>query len=185
MSIVPHLRDLYQHLEWADSTIWRTVFSNPLAVGDSGIHDRLAHCHLVQWAHLSAWQGTPFDLKGFGSPPVEELALRARDYHAAVHRYLESVDEATVGRQLVVPWLDVLEQHWKRKVAPLTVAEGILQVAMHSAYHRGQVNARLRELGAEPPLTDYIVWIWFGRPPAEWPTLPAQGDAADSKEQRP
>jgi hypothetical protein len=29
------------------------------------------------------------------------------------------------------------------------------------------VNARLRELGAEPPLTDFIAWIWFGKPQAE------------------
>jgi uncharacterized damage-inducible protein DinB len=45
---------------------------------------------------------------------------------------------------------------------------------MHSTYHRGQVNARLRELGIEPPLTDYIAWIWFGRPEAEWPALSPQ-----------
>ena len=34
----------------------------------------------------------------------------------------------------------------------------------HSTYHRGQVNARLREIGAEPPLVDYIAWLWFDRP---------------------
>jgi uncharacterized damage-inducible protein DinB len=49
------------------------------------------------------------------------------------------------------------------------MAETARQVAMHSMHHRGQVNARLRELGAEPPLVDYIAWIWRGRPEPMWP----------------
>lgn len=48
------------------------------------------------------------------------------------------------------------------------LGETMIQVAMHSQYHRGQINTRLRELGAEPPLVDYIAWIWFGRPDAAW-----------------
>jgi uncharacterized damage-inducible protein DinB len=56
-----------------------------------------------------------------------------------------------------------------REPVPTTMRETMLQVAMHSTYHRGQVNARLRELGAEPPLTDYIAWLWMGKPAAEWP----------------
>jgi uncharacterized damage-inducible protein DinB len=39
---------------------------------------------------------------------------------------------------------------------------------MHSAHHRGQALRRLRELGVEPPLCDFIVWIWTGRPDADW-----------------
>ncbi len=42
------------------------------------------------------------------------------------------------------------------------------QVANHSTYHRGQVNRSLRQLGGEPPLVDYIAWVWFGKPKAEW-----------------
>ena len=49
------------------------------------------------------------------------------------------------------------------------MAETCLQVCSHSTYHRGQVNARLREIGAEPPLVDYIAWLWFERPAADWP----------------
>ena len=41
-----------------------------------------------------------------------------------------------------------------------TSAETAPHVAMHTTHHRGQVNARLRELGAEPPLVDYIAWLW-------------------------
>jgi hypothetical protein len=59
--------------------------------------------------------------------------------------------------------------HPGRDIASPTLAETILQVASHSTYHRGQVNTRLRQLGAEPPLVDYVAWIWFDRPAADWP----------------
>ena len=54
-----------------------------------------------------------------------------------------------------------------------TIGDTALQVALHGTYHRGQINARLREIGGEPPLVDYIAWIWLGRPAAAWPSVPA------------
>jgi len=46
--------------------------------------------------------------------------------------------------------------------------ETLMPVASHSTHHRGQVCARIRELGSEPPLTDFIAWIWSSRPAASW-----------------
>ena len=37
-----------------------------------------------------------------------------------------------------------------------TVADILTHVAMHSAYHRGQIAAAMRESGSEPAYTDYI-----------------------------
>jgi len=39
-----------------------------------------------------------------------------------------------------------------------TIREIITQVINHSTYHRGQLAARLRESGIEPPQTDYIAY---------------------------
>ena len=33
---------------------------------------------------------------------------------------------------------------------------------------RAQVATRVRDLGGEPALTDYIAWIWMNRPLPEW-----------------
>ncbi len=49
-----------------------------------------------------------------------------------------------------------------------TFPETVLQITGHSTYHRGQLNTRLRELGGEPPLVDFIAWIWMGKPKADW-----------------
>jgi uncharacterized damage-inducible protein DinB len=66
-----------------------------------------------------------------------------------------------------MPWIAEFEQRSGRRFDKPTLAETIFQVTSHSTYHRGQVNARLRELGGEPPLVDFIAWVWFGKPTAE------------------
>jgi uncharacterized damage-inducible protein DinB len=52
--------------------------------------------------------------------------------------------------------------------APIAWADAMYQVVSHSSYHRGQVNTRIRKIGGEPPLTDFIAWIWRGKPSSEW-----------------
>lgn len=43
-------------------------------------------------------------------------------------------------------------------VQTLPLREVVLQVIFHSMYHRGQAAAMLRQLGAPPPATDYLVY---------------------------
>ena len=66
-------------------------------------------------------------------------------------------------------WRRWVEKTIGRAPEPTTFGETMLQVSQHSTYHRGQVNARLRELGIDAPLTDFIAWVWQGKPAPEWP----------------
>lgn len=50
----------------------------------------------------------------------------------------------------------------------VTTTQALIQVAMHSQYHRGQNATRLRDVGGTPPTIDFVLWIWKGRPKAEW-----------------
>jgi uncharacterized damage-inducible protein DinB len=68
-----------------------------------------------------------------------------------------------------MPWASHVEKRIGRPPGLTTIVDTALQVVMHTTYHRGQVNARLRAIGGEPPLVDYIAWIWVGRPAPEWP----------------
>ena len=70
-----------------------------------------------------------------------------------------------------LPWADIVERELGRQPESISVSETMLQIPMHSQYHRGQINARLRAVGGEPPRVDYIVWIWLGRPQADWDSL--------------
>ena len=64
-----------------------------------------------------------------------------------------------------------MERKIKQKVVPATLEETMLQVASHSTYHRGQINTRFRERGGDPPSVDFIIWVWLGKPKADWENI--------------
>ena len=164
------LRELMLHMEWADASVWRALLPHPASVGDSRLRDLLLHLHGVQRAFLVMWKGQPLDPSVVNAGASDLMALEplVRDYYRDLHATVASFDDTTLRRPIVTPGLSDYEQQMGRRFETPTLAETMLQVASHSTYHRGQVNARLRELGGEPPLVDYIAWIWFGRPAPEW-----------------
>ncbi len=159
-------RVLLGHAEWADALVWKAV----LAIGqeDAELRAKLHHLHLVQWAYLHIWRSErvrPRELSTF--PTMPAIRAWAREYYDELPAYLAGVSSAQLTETVRFPWADHLVQRLG-KAEPATWAESVLQVAMHSGYHRGQVARRLRELGAEPPLSDFIAWVWMGRPEADW-----------------
>lgn len=151
------LSDLFNHMEWADAQVLRAAVA---ASADGFVRERLVHIHTVQRAFLDVWRGTP-DSPG----PEDFAALRefARETNAAIQAFLAS--DPDLDRKPPIAWR---ERSGAPMVHPATVRDMMLQVVTHSTYHRGQVNTRLREIGGTPPLTDFIVWVWKGRPAAEW-----------------
>lgn len=162
------LHDLLRHMEWADSLVWNAVLSLPEATSDAGMRERLYHTHLVQWAYLQIWRGLPLDMRDASSfEGIDAIHTWARDYYGQLAEYLEAVATETFERHIEFPWAEQLVERFG-DVQQATLAETILQITSHTTYHRGQVNTRLRELGGEPPLTDFIAWIWMGRPSSAW-----------------
>jgi uncharacterized damage-inducible protein DinB len=164
------LRELFAHMEWADAKVWTAVFARPEALEVANLKERLYHIHMVQRAFLKVWKGEPLkpvDAASFAD--LEALLSWAREGCAEFNEYIAGLDHMDMERPIVMPWIEMFEKRLGRKADAPTFHETLLQVAMHSAYHRGQVNTKLRELGGEPPLTDFIVWVWAGKPPASWP----------------
>ncbi len=169
MAIRDHILDLLHHMEWADALVWRTVLAMPIAAqGDGRLRDVLQHFHLTQRAFLAIWRGDPLDFSDAMEPKdLATIRQWAVDVNAGIAEFVAGVDDDSLERRVEIPWAKEIEERWG-SVGEVTVAETLLQVAMHSAYHRGQANTRIRELGGEPPLTDYIGWIWMKRPAPEW-----------------
>ncbi len=170
MTNLKMLRDLFHHMEWADALVWQAVFAQPRTFTDSVVRDRLFHIHLVQRGFLLVWR-TPS--AQFPEAPAfsdgQALASWAREYYRGLASYLDAIDEASLDQSVSLPWADQVTEPLGQSAAPTTLAQTMLQVTSHSTHHRGQVNTRLRELGGEPPLIDFIVWAWLGKPAAEWP----------------
>jgi uncharacterized damage-inducible protein DinB len=165
------LRELINHMQWADALVWTAALSNSEAGSDLALRGKLFHTHMVQRAFLSIWQAAPLVPPTSDLPDLPTTLEVARAYYSDLSAFLPTLGEDQLKRPVMLPWAGRFAQQLGREPASPSLAETILQVAMHSTYHRGQVNARLRELGVEPPLTDYIAWVWFGRPEPQWPAL--------------
>ena len=169
------LRQLIHHMEWADAEVWRAVLAHEPAGNDPRLRELLTHLHHVQRFFLVVWQKQPFD-PWRGQPQFAtagDLRDWAQSYYGGANRFLDTLDEPALQREVVMPFVKLMEAKLGRTFATSTLGETIFQVTSHSTYHRGQVNARLREVGGTPPLVDYIAWIWFGRPAPNWSSAPA------------
>jgi uncharacterized damage-inducible protein DinB len=159
-------RALLGHMEWADALVWQAVSARPQE--DAELRTKLHHLHAVQWVYLHVWRNEAVKQRepgAFATP----LALRdwAREYYLELPAYLADLRQTDLAHEVRFPWGDHLVQRFGQ-ARSATLADGVLQVALHSGYHRGQVARRLRELGLEAPLTDFIAWVWMDRPAADW-----------------
>jgi uncharacterized damage-inducible protein DinB len=172
------LIDLYRHMEWADATVWTSVLASESGRADTKLRERLYHLHIVQRAFLRVWRGEPRETPYPTFEDAQSLMNWARTYYGEAFAHLETMTDEKVSEQMPVPWAAMVEQRLGRAPETTTIGETALQVALHSMYHRGQINARLREVKGEPPLVDYIAWVWLGRPAADWSSNVSQ-DAPD------
>ena len=178
MFTIPTLIELYRHMEWADSAVWQAVRVLPAtaAPSDTRLHVLLYHIHMVQHAFLAIWRGaTPEFREPEDFVDLHAIESWARPYYANARGHLGTLADADLEKPLAMPWAAMLTEQLGRPPAATTLGDTIFQVTNHSTYHRGQVNARLRELGGEPPLVDYIAWVWFGRPAPVWAQLAQAG----------
>jgi uncharacterized damage-inducible protein DinB len=126
------------------------------------------HTHQVQWVYLQLWRDEDLSLTDLASfNDLFAVYEWCRGYYARLADYLGTLDSVSLEREIQFPWADELVKKLG-SAQPVTLTESILQLTSHTTYHRGQANRRLRELGAEPPLTDFVVWIWLGKPAPEW-----------------
>lgn len=156
-------------MEWADAAVWKAVLSSRAASSDEKIMKLFYHLHLTQRAFLRLWQCEQPE----GPYPEFTGALPmvawARTWYAEAFTFLSVVTEEELSRQLPVPWASLVEKRTGHPPEETTLADTVIQVPMHSQYHRAQINTRLKESGGEPPIVDYIAWIWMGKPQAVWP----------------
>lgn len=170
MNNLETLGELFRHMEWADAEVWAATIAHREVAEDARLKERLYHIHMVQRAFLKVWQGAELKLlKPDDFPDMWALLGWARDNYAEFSEYTGGLGKMDLERPIVMPWIEMFEARLGRKAEAPTFHETLIQVAMHSAYHRGQVSTRLRETGAEPPLTDFIVWVWMARPEPHWP----------------
>lgn len=162
------LLDLYEYMAWADAEVWRAVLACEAAAGDARIQDLLQHMYMAGKVYLRVWRGEPAD----EAPPewdtATEVCAWGRAYLEEVREFVATRTEEAIREPMPASWMQRLEGYIGPAAGPVTLGDTMAQVPLHSQHHRGQVCTRLRELGVAPPLIDYVVWVWQGRPQAAW-----------------
>lgn len=166
--IPTELDQLVHHMEWADAVVWQAALATPGARADERVRELLHHVHAVQWAYLQLLRSEDVevpDVADFDS--LDAVRPWGRRGHVELATFVEELEPAELDRKIVFPWAERLAERL-HEVHPTDVRQSLLQVTSHSTYHRGQINTRLRQVGGEPPLVDFVAWVWMGCPEAPW-----------------
>jgi uncharacterized damage-inducible protein DinB len=147
MEVIDHLRRLFTYDAWANH---ETVASleRAAAAPQSAVR-RMAHVVGAEVLWLARLEGRRPSLAVWPELAVEECEREANGLAAAWRRYFESLSEAALARR--VAYVNSKGEPWES-----TAGDVLTHVALHSAYHRGQIASDLRAAGFEPAYTDFI-----------------------------
>jgi uncharacterized damage-inducible protein DinB len=123
------------------------------ALGWSSVRSTVCHIAAVTDFHLRTLAGDPDD--SFAT----EADLATVDDAA---RLLERAYRRFEGLRpsLTPEWLNTVRTMRRRgRAATLPPWALLRHIVHHSTYHRGQVAAKLKRFGVEPPNTDFYFWV--------------------------
>jgi uncharacterized damage-inducible protein DinB len=149
------LQDLARHQAWADATHWKALHENSTLLENPEIRKRLNHMVLAMRRLTALARGETPDLAGMKDiEPTDQLEAALEKANVEIIEALGTIDlqkMISLPRGPKGPW-----------DAPAGVL--LLQAITHSQHHRGQNAGRMRQLGATPPMTDFVIWYALGRP---------------------
>jgi uncharacterized damage-inducible protein DinB len=146
------IRDLITHKGHANRLLLEAIRGESNAATDPEILGLLQHILVANRFWFLKIIGEPFDLERETMPPVslDELADR---YTAT-----QTDEEVWIGRAESGD-LEAIVENELIPAGRCTVAQGLIQVCMHSQGHRAQLAKMLRRHGGTPPMTDFILWL--------------------------
>ena len=117
------------------------------------LRDTLLHIVWAEWIWLQRWKGisprSVFQARDF--PGLGAIRAKWLEVEAEQRTFLEGLAPERLA--VLVPYVNLQGQTWRY---PLW--RQMYHVVNHSTYHRGQLTAKLRQLGARAPATDLLVF---------------------------
>jgi uncharacterized damage-inducible protein DinB len=153
-------RDLIQHKAWASAALFAAIRKSDTASGDDTLRALLHHIILANRFWLFSCLDRPFVIEeeSWVSNSLDAIVDHFRATHLIEADWIARADDSELARRLESPLIPG---------GSCSIAQAYMQVCMHSQGHRSQCATRLRVLGGQPPLTDFIVWL-TDRPVAQW-----------------
>jgi uncharacterized damage-inducible protein DinB len=149
---VSQLARLFEHNAWADD---RAIAAMRRAAAEGRPAARtleiLAHVLGAEEVWASRIEGRPSTTAVWPVLDVDQCAELAASVHAALRRAAVSPAAAL---DAPVHYTNSAGAEFDSRLEDI-----LLHVALHGAYHRGQIAMLLRDAGAEPAPTDYIAFV--------------------------
>jgi uncharacterized damage-inducible protein DinB len=154
----PQMVQLYEYNAWANrraleaaSALTREQFTKQMGSSFSSVRDTLSHIFGVEWLWLERFQGrSPSAIPD--DAEYADIAKLKTSWAAFEPTLLNFV------RRLTQEDLDCVMEYKTMKfgVYRNPLWQSMLHLVNHGTYHRGQVTTMLRQLGAQPILTDLM-----------------------------
>ena len=145
-----HFTKLYEHLEWANNRVVASLRSaqNPRK------RDLELYSHILGAEHvwLSRINGTTARIGVWPVLSLDECERLGKENVSAFNDVVSRVTLALLRKPITY-------RNSAGDQFTSTIEDILTHVAMHGAYHRGQIAASLRGGGDTPSPTDYIAFI--------------------------
>lgn len=151
---------LYAYNRWANGRVIEAVsrlaparFVQTIPSSYPSVRDTLTHLVSAEWIWLERWKGVSpkamLDPKWF--PSLDPLRRRWSEVERDQKAFVDALKDEALER--IVSYVNTKGERWE-----YPLARTMQHLANHSTYHRGQVTTMLRQLDAEPPATDLLVF---------------------------
>jgi uncharacterized damage-inducible protein DinB len=154
------IRLLFGYTRWADGRMFDAVsklspeqWTKDLGSSLKSARDTAVHIASAQWIWLSRWKGeTP---KGMWTatdyPTPASLREKSEGLAKDLGAFVAEQTEESVAKALHY-------KNLKGEAMSYPLGQLMLHMTNHSTYHRGQVTTLLRQLGAQPISTDFVLY---------------------------
>jgi uncharacterized damage-inducible protein DinB len=157
------LQELFEYNYWARNrqieacgTLTQEQFLRPMDNSFSSLRDTLAHLVGAEYLWLERWRGRSpramFAAEEF--PTLAAVRERWGTVERGLREYLAGLTEEVLTHPL--SYVNLKGETWTYPLWQM-----LFHVVNHQTYHRGQVTTLLRQLGAQPAPTDYLVALDF------------------------
>jgi uncharacterized damage-inducible protein DinB len=152
------MRILYDYNAWANhrqlqavSKLTTDAFLKPMGSSFGSLRDTLGHIYGAEWLWLERFQGrSPSSLPDVTQfKDVKSLAERWKEFEPRLLTFVRGLAQTDLDRVMEYKTL-------KFGVYKNPLWQSMQHLVNHGTYHRGQVTTLLRQLGAEPILTDLM-----------------------------
>lgn len=152
------MRTLYDYNAWANrrqldaaSKLTTEQFVKPMGSSFGSVRDTLAHIYGAEWIWLERFQGrSPASLPDITQfKDVASLREHWTEHEARLMNFVRGLTQSDLDRVMEYKTL-------KFGLYKNPLWQSMQHLVNHGTYHRGQVTTLLRQLGAEPMLTDLM-----------------------------